>query len=57
MIITVHISLYFSLGGAHCTASYIFLSIFINELVQELVLLLFYAPFHLILASTVLQRI
>jgi hypothetical protein len=53
----VCISSYFSLGDAHCTALYIFLSIFINELVHQLVLLLFYARFLLILASTALRRI
>ena len=36
---------------------YTFLSIFISELVHELVLLLFYARFLLILASTALRRI
>jgi hypothetical protein len=53
----VYISSYFSLGDAHCTTLYTFLSIFINELVHKLILLLFYARFLLILASTALQRI
>jgi hypothetical protein len=39
----------FSLGGAHCTASYTFLSILINELVHKLTLLLFCAQCNALL--------
>jgi hypothetical protein len=41
-VFLVCISSHFSLGGAHCTASYLFLSILIIELVLDLVLSLFY---------------
>ena len=42
----------FSLGGAHCTALYTFLSILINELVHELAFLLFCARILIILRTT-----
>jgi len=56
MIITQYVSLCIFHSAAHTApgAFYTFLSIFINELLHELVLLLLYARFLLILASTAL---